>query len=252
LVVILTIGLAANWVWRPAAAGPRQHEEHPPGTAIEYRVERPDATTHRYFQDAFTATQFAILEKLNRADAEHLGQLEQLVIPTTWHDERQYSPFPLTYRTAAHTPKVLIVDLRSQAFAAYEEGRLARWGPVSSGRQASPTPSGRFHLNWRSAGRHSTANPQWFMKWYFNFENAWGFSLHGHTLPGYPASHACIRLLERDAVWIYEWGDGWTLTTRGVITTQGTPLIVVGQYEFAAPPPWMSLAHLAQGITLPQ
>jgi hypothetical protein len=90
------------------------------------------------------------------------------------------------------------------------------------------------------------------MKWYFNFDNARGLSLHSYALPGYPASHACVRLLERDAIWIYEWGEGWTLTATGGIITQGTPLIVAGQYGFGAPPPWKSLAHLAQGITLPE
>ena len=251
LLVTLAIGLAADWT-PPAATAPREHQaEHPPGTTINYRLERLDATTWRDLQDGFTATQLTVLEKLNRADVAHLGRLDQLVIPTTWHDELRYSPFPLTYRAAAHIPKLLIVDQRSQAFAAYEEGRLARWGPVSSGRRISPTPSGLFHLNWRSPGRHSTVNPQWFMKWYFNFENARGLSLHSYTLPGYPASHACIRLLERDAIWFYEWGEGWTRTPGDQRIRRGTPLLIVGQYSFEAPPPWRSLEHLARGISLP-
>jgi len=140
----------------------------------------------------------------------------------------------------------------AQAFAAYEQGRLLRWGPVSSGRRAYPTPSGLFHLNWRSRGRHSSVNPQWYMEWYFNFDNVRGFALHSYTLPGYPASHACVRLLERDAIWIYEWGDGWTLGKRGQVLERGTPLLIVGQYGFDAQPPWRSLEHLARGIDLPE
>jgi hypothetical protein len=109
-----------------------------------------------------------------------------------------------------------------------------------------------FHLNWRTLGRHSTVNPQWYMDWYFNFHNARGLALHHYALPGYPASHACVRLLERDAIWMYDWGKGWTLDRRGEIVQQGTPLIINGHYAFGAPPPWRSLERLAEGINLPE
>lgn len=89
------------------------------------------------------------------------------------------------------------------------------------------------------------------MEWYFNFHNTRGLALHQYTLPGYPASHACIRLLERDAVWIYGWGEGWTLDRRGQIAKRGTPLLIRGQYTFDGPPPWRSLERLALGIDLP-
>jgi hypothetical protein len=209
-----------------------------PGTAIEYRVE-PRAATGADLRVRFTPAQLAILEKLNRADVVHLGRLEQLVVPMVWTKELRYAPFDLRYSAAPQLPKLLVVDQRSQAFAAYETGRLVRWGPVSTGQRASPTPSGFFHLNWRSFGRRSTVNPKWFMKWYFNFDNAGGHALHSYALPGRPASHGCIRLLERDAIWIYDWGEG------------GTPLLVVGRYDFIRLPPWRSLEHLAHGIDLP-
>lgn len=227
------------------------HMEQRPGTTIGYRIERP-TEAGRDLSARFTASQLAILEKLNRADIVRLRQLDQLVVPSVWHDnELQYSPFPLQYPAAAGIPKLLVVDQPAQAFAAYAEGRLVRWGPVSSGRQAYSTPSGLFHLNWRSRGRHSTVNPQWYMAWYFNFDNARGLALHSYTLPGYPASHACVRLLERDAIWIYGWGEGWTPGARGQIVEGGTPLLIAGQYAFGTPSPWHSLEHLARGIDLP-
>jgi len=234
-----------------AAAHPVAQAEQRPGTTVDYRIERL-AETGRDLSARFTASQLAILEKLNRANIVRLGRLDQLVVPSVWHDnDLQYGPFPLQYPAAAGIPKLLVVDQPAQAFAAYAEGRLVRWGPVSSGRQAYPTPSGLFHLDWRSRGRHSTVNPQWYMEWYFNFDNARGLALHSYTLPGYPASHACVRLLERDAIWIYGWGEGWTLGARGQIVEHGTPLLIAGQYAFGAPPPWRSLEHLARGIDLP-
>ena len=227
------------WLIAIVAVAPSASLEQAPGTAVEYLIERSPGR-ERDLRASFTAGQLAVLEKLNRADTRHLHLLDRLVVPTAWLDERQYSPFPLTYRAAASVPKLVVVDQRAQAFAAYESGRLARWGPVSSGRQASATPSGRFSLNWRSRGRHSTVDPSWYMEWYFNFDNRLGLSFHRYALPGYPASHGCIRLLERDAMWLYEWGE------------PGTALLVIGQYAFDAPPPWRSPAFLARGIELPE
>jgi hypothetical protein len=226
--------------------------QHRPDAAMEYRVEQL-AATERDLGARFTPSQLAVLEKLNRADAAHLPRLDYLVVPSVWYDdELRYSPFPLSYPAASSLRKLLVVDQPAQAFAAYEEGRLVRWGPISSGRRTYPTPSGSFHLNWRSRGRHSTVNPEWYMEWYFNFDNARGLALHAYALPGYPASHACIRLLARDAIWIYEWGEGWALGQRGQAVERGTPLLIVGQYAFDAPPSWRSLEHLARGIELPE
>jgi hypothetical protein len=209
-----------------------------PGTAIAYRIEPRDAAQDPAAR--FSASQLATLEKLNRADVKRLRRLKMLVVPAEWYDDDlRYSPFPLAYAAAGATRKLVIVSLTMQAFAAYEDGRLVRWGPVSSGRRPGLTPSGLFRLNWRSRARHSTVNPDWYMEWYFNFDNGGGLALHAYALPGYPASHGCIRLLERDAMWLYEWGE------------PGTPLHIAGLYAFAAPPPWRSIEQLAEGVDLP-
>ncbi len=191
---------------------------------------------------------------LNRADVAHLGRLPVLVIPEQWlDDELQYSPLPLSCAWANEHPKALVVHQPSQVFGGYESGRLVRWGPVSSGREAHPTPSGLFHLNWRSPGRHSTVDPDWYLPWYFNFHNDRGIAFHQFTLPGRPASHACVRLLERDAQWLYEWGEGWVLDERGwTVLDPGTPVFILQQYDFGAPPSWRSLEWLARGVELPQ
>lgn len=200
----------------------------------------------------FTDWRLGILEQLNRMDGDHLGRARELVVPDEWtSDELAYSPFPALYVSASTCGKLLIVDQPAQAFAAYEAGRLVRWGPVSSGRRGSVTPDGLFHLNWKSRGRHSTLNPDWFMPWYFNFENRIGLSLHQYSLPGRPASHACIRLLERDARWLFEWGEESLVSRRGTIVKDGTPLRIVGQYDFGAPPPWRSPALAGLEIELP-
>jgi hypothetical protein len=192
------------------------------------------------------------LEQLNRADLISLERLPVLVVPESWdgHD-LAYSPLPQSYPDGSPHSKLLVVYLPGQVFGAYEHGYLIRWGPISSGGRGSSTPTGEFSLNWKSPGRASTVNPQWFMRWYFNFGNREGLAFHEYSLPGVPASHGCIRLLERDARWLFGWGEGWTLSGDGHIVSPGTPVLILGEYNFAAPPPWRSLRWLEHTVALP-
>ena len=216
-----------------------------------YRIEiRADRTGS--LQQRFSESQLALLEKLNRADAGHVEQLRELVVPESWSDELSYSVLPTRYASSEAWPTFLVVYLPGQLFGAYEFGGLVRWGPVSSGSRSNPTGSGSFALNWRSTGRASTVDPDWFMPWYFNFGNREGLAFHAYSLPGYPASHGCIRLLERDARWLFEWGQTWLLDASGTrVLTPGTPVFIVGHYDFDAAPPWRSLRWLSATVELP-
>lgn len=203
----------------------------------------------------FTPEQIAVLEMLNRRDRTHLLRPDPktpgLLVPVTWaEDVLAYSPFPAEWPAMAATPKALAVSQPLQAFAAYEYGRIVRWGPVSTGRKVSPTPEGSFNLTWRSRKRRSTDNQDWLLEWYFNFVNERGVSFHLFELPGYPASHACVRLLLRDAQWLYEWGEQWRLDNDRKMTAPGTPVVILGTYPFGQPPAWLSLAPPA--VMLPQ
>lgn len=85
---------------------------------------------------------------------------------------------------------------------------------------------------------------------YVNFHNHRGLSFHEFALPGRPASHACVRLLERDAQWLFEWGESWTLDERGwTVLDRGTPVLILVCYDFTAPPPWRSLEWLARALS---
>jgi hypothetical protein len=89
--------------------------------------------------------------------------------------------------------------------------------------------------------RRSDVDPTSILRWHFSFSNTEGLAFHLYTLPGYPASHGCIRLVERDAQWLYAWGEGWTLDRSGEpLPGTGTPVHVVGTYDFDALPPWRS------------
>ena len=201
----------------------------------------------------FTANQLIVLQKLNRADLDHLDRLRALVVPDVWvDDELAYSPMPRRFPPGAGHPRVVVVYQPAQAFGAYEYGALVRWGPVSTGRRTDPTPAGLFHLNWRKQSHVSTIDPDWIMPWSFNFENRVGLAFHEQDLPGHPASHGCIRLLGGDARWLFEWAETWTLDGDGTrVLKLGTPVLILGDYDFAAAPPWRSLATLVLPLKLP-
>jgi hypothetical protein len=87
------------------------------------------------------------------------------------------------------------------------------------------------------------------MPLYFNFDNDRGLAFHQFALPGRPASHACVRLLERDARWLYDWGRGWTLDAREQnVVAPGTPVVISGAYDFTRRPPWRDPDAVRRGI----
>ena len=221
----------------------------PPRAAVTYRLE-PLAAGE--LPKRFTPLQLAVLEKLNRRDLEHLARLTEIIVPDAWpEDELAFSPLPADWPWAVSLPKALIVHQPGQVFGAYEYGRLVRWGPVSTGRKETPTPAGSFNLTWRSKSRRSTDNDAWLLKWYFNFINSRGVSFHEFDLPGAAASHACVRLLTRDAMWIYDWGEQWVLSPdRATVATPGTPVVVQGVVDFKNPTPWTSAAWWQTPLTL--
>jgi lipoprotein-anchoring transpeptidase ErfK/SrfK len=216
----------------------------PPG--VTYHLERTQPLSR------FSSQQRELLQKLNRADAGHVGRLKSLVVPNQWDlEEIAYSPMPSSVPQLSEMPKALIVDLPAQVFGAYESGTLVRWGPVSSGGPSHQTPSGHYHLNWNSRVRISSENDTWIMPWYFNFDSISGFGLHEYTLPGKPASHGCVRLLRSDAKWLFYWGRGWTAIPESrEIVRDGTPVIIIGRYDFTRPRPWLDPDWWSQGVTI--
>jgi lipoprotein-anchoring transpeptidase ErfK/SrfK len=202
--------------------------------AVTYRLE-PTQPLSR-----FSPAQRKLLQKLNRADAAHLGGWKSLIVPSRWDlDELAYSPMPESIEPLSDVPQAVVVDLPAQVFGAYKFGALVRWGPVSSGGPGHSTSPGRYHLNWKARVRISSVDDTWIMPWCFNFDTTTGYAFHQYSLPGRPASHGCIRLLEVDAMWLFHWGR------------YGTPVRVLGHYDFSSPRPWMQPVWWSRGVTLP-
>ena len=150
-----------------------------------------------------------LVQRLNRTyNAIWYGR--EIVVPknlnaTTLND---VSPFPLIVDDIGE--KQIIVDQDKLAWAAYDEhGYIVKWGPISSGRDrcvdsnnSCHTLTGIFRIfskeneNCRSNTLRGARMPYCM---YFHK----GFALHGsNDIPGYRASHGCIRMFTQDAEWL--------------------------------------------------
>jgi hypothetical protein len=138
--------------------------------------------------------------------------------------------------------KLILFSYPAQAFGAYENGELVYTGPTNMGRKKDPTPTGLFFTNWKAEESTSTFDDEWNLRWNFNIENKLGVGWHQYALPGYPASHSCLRLQEVDAKYLYNWAEQWKLGKTDTIILKGTPVIVFGSYDFDASKPWLKLA----------
>lgn len=179
---------------------------------------------------------------VNRTDKLNFAKMDSVIIPGDFSGDMEfYLPFPLKVDYLEDIDKIIYFSYPAQIFAAYEHGILVYTGPTNMGRKKDPTPTGLFYTNWKAEQTTSTFNDEWDLKWNFNIENKLGVGWHQYELPGYPTSHSCLRLQEKDARYLYEWADQWELSEKDIVKVKGTPVIVFGGYNFDGPKPWKQL-----------
>ena len=190
------------------------------------------------------ASKINIVTTINRTDNANLAKMDSIIVPKDFAGDLEfYLPFPLEVENLNDVSKILIFSYATQTFAAYEYGTLTYSGPTNMGRKADPTPTGLFFTNWKAEQTTSTFNDEWDLKWNFNIENKLGVGFHEYALPGYPASHSCLRLREKDAKYLYDWADQWVLKSDTKVEVKGTPVIVFGSYPFDGKKPWLDLVN---------
>jgi len=188
---------------------------------------------------------------VNRTDKAFFTKMDSVIIPTDMSgDIAFYLPFPVEVPYLADVDKILFFSYPTQTFAAYENGILIYTGPTNMGRKKDQTPTGLFFTNWKAEETISTFDDEWKLLWNFNIENKKGVGFHQYDLPGYPASHSCLRLLEKDAKQLYEWADQWVLIDDENVKFKGTPVIVFGSYPFGEPKPWLQLVKNPKALTI--
>jgi hypothetical protein len=87
----------------------------------------------------------------------------------------------------------IVVSIAQQRVYVYRAGRLIAMSTVSTGMAGHRTPLGDFTVlqkqQWHRSNIYSNAPMPYMQRLTWS-----GIALHGGHLPGYPASHGCIRL----------------------------------------------------------
>jgi lipoprotein-anchoring transpeptidase ErfK/SrfK len=219
-----------------------------PPVIIYTFIKNKKANAYKHLVEKYDTVGAKIILALNRVDSKTIGRLDSLVVPDTITGyPNDYSPFPQKIDLLENVKKIIIISQNLQSYSVYEFGNLIMWGPTSTGKKSTQTPNGLFATNWKSKRTISTVNDEWILNWCFNLDNFEGVSIHEYELPGYPASHACARLLAEDAKWIYYWAEQWILTADGEsVIVYGTPVIIYGDYDYKGIQPWKLLPNEAE------
>ncbi len=147
--------------------------------------------------------------------------------------KRASAPRGQKYGKAAGSagPLLAVVSIARQRIQVYDRNGLVAHAPVSSGMAGHRTPTGVFSILQKR--RHHRSNiysnaPMPYMQ-----RLTWsGIALHAGVLPGYPASHGCIRLPHGFAAEL--WGMT-QLGTRVVVVPDDAPAIAIENPLLPAP-----------------
>lgn len=116
---------------------------------------------------------------------------------------------PLPNNISGMNEKVVLIDLTQHAFAAYDaNGNKLRWGPISGGKsycadvgRPCRTVTGSFRVYRKGSSKCVSRKYDNAPMPYCMFFHR-GFAMHGAALPGYHASHGCVRMFNDDAYWL--------------------------------------------------
>jgi len=144
---------------------------------------------------------------------------------------------------ASKGPLQIIISIADQRISVYENGSLIARSSVSTGVERHPTPLGVFSViskqKWHRSNIYSDA-PMPYMQ-----RITWsGIALHAGDLPGYPASHGCIRLTKDFAIRL------WHLTKRGtrvIIAQEDIRPVEIASPQLFVPKPRVASASPESG-----
>ena len=160
-----------------------------------------------------------IIKRINRMNI-HLKPGMTIAVPKNIDRLTIYDVSPFPRYVEPSEEKTIYISQTKLAWGAYDQhGELIWWGPISSGMEhcagvigGCNTPTGEFRLirkqdidcistafPRRRDGDHGGAQMPYCMHFFR------GYALHGSSdVPGYRASHGCVRLFTEDARWLNE------------------------------------------------
>jgi peptidoglycan hydrolase-like protein with peptidoglycan-binding domain len=104
---------------------------------------------------------------------------------------------------ASGQPMTIVISLGAQKVDIYRSTSLVASSQVSSGKPGYATPAGVYSIlekqKWHESNIYSGAPMPWMQRITWS-----GMALHGGVVPGYPASHGCVRLYPSFASKLFE------------------------------------------------
>ena len=131
---------------------------------------------------------------------------------------RQAKPVEAAAKEASKPqgPLIIAISISHQSLKVYDANGFYAETPISTGMAGHSTPMGAFSVIQKQKMHRSniySGAPMPFMQ-----RITWsGIAMHAGVLPGYPASHGCIRMPAAFAVKMY----GWTKMGARVVVTPG-------------------------------
>jgi len=122
----------------------------------------------------------------------------------------------------------IVISLADQRLYAFHNQQLVAWSTISSGRAGHETPTGSFSISEKDVDHHSNIYDDAPMPYFMRLTDE-GVGMHAGLLPGYPASHGCVRLPSDMARTLFEHVESGTpveITGNAVntsLTQAGTP-----------------------------
>src|SRR5262244_814308 len=143
-----------------------------------------------------TAQSTVGMQRWGRRAIVTLAAMAALAALTADVAARRARPAPPTEATAprdAGEPIMAIVSINTQQVTFYDADGWILRAPVSTGITGRETPAGVFAVIEKDKDHHSTLYDD---AWMPNMQRiTWnGIALHGGPLPGYAASHGCVRM----------------------------------------------------------
>src|SRR5437868_282162 len=140
-----------------------------------------------------TARSTVAMRRWGPAAIVTLAVMAALIADAAARQERPKSPIEATAPRDAGEPIMAIVSIKTQQVTFYDADGWITRAPVSTGTTGRETPAGIFAVLEKDKDHRSTMYDDAEMP---NMQRiTWnGIALHGGPLPGYAASHGCVRM----------------------------------------------------------
>ena len=141
-------------------------------------------------------------------------------------------------KTAAVVPNGtlhVIVSIDQQRATLYSDGHAVATTKVSTGTKSHPTPMGVFSVIQKN--RHHVSNLYYAPMPYMQRLTWSGTALHTGALPGYPASHGCIRLPDSFAQMLWK---ATKIGARVIVTRDDVKPVEFSHAKLLTPKPMMA------------